>query len=683
MDAKGDRGTFAVVVIADYDDPNLNLNSAGKHAELVGAVFRDLGFGEDCRSGSSSSREIQDWLTDWNPSSRRLLLYWNGHAQSDGDDIALFCGDYRSDKPFAKVSGRQLGQVLADREAVEIVVIVDSCKSGVGVDAITAAFKKSVQDRAFAVGYEPGLAVLSSARAGELAREGVFATALEHILREGPPSPTETYSGWTARDELITPNDLYDALRVHLHSSGAHQQPDFGQVRSVGGFFPFFKNSRHRPSRPDVIVEALRHRAFADSDLIEHFMVKFRGIDTLTADGWYYAPRPGPQDRITDWLKDGHGMLVVTGPPGSGKSALLGWLAAMSSPDYRQHAAKILSDINSSELPPENAISAGIHAKQRTLQECVTFLGEALELAPPGIGWEEPGPLVEQVAQLASRNQSTITILLDALDEAYPADQNRIAVDLLAALAARPRVRVIVGTRPNREDPRRRENPSPPSDGPWTADGPLIRALTSDSNRVVRLDTDPGSSYAIATYTINRLLDANSESPYRTQPELAEVTASKIAEHSNGIFLFARLLARTLVNRCDTIDLKSSDTIALFNGGVAEAFDSDINSYGPDRQRVYDVLAPLAWAEGSGLPRRDIWLTVANALVRAGIRYSEQDIAWVLEHAGAHIVESGEDGQTVYRLYHQAFNDYFQRNVDHVEVQSRITRSLLELVHHR
>ncbi|MEU2102340.1 hypothetical protein [Nocardia sp. NPDC019255] len=672
------HGRFATVVVGEYLDPKLNLPDIGEHAARVATVLRNIGFAEDHREGGSSAAEIQGWLADWQPSSQRLLLYWTGHAQNKGSDIALYGSDYHIGNPLTKVSGHLLTELLTQRSVVEIVVIIDACHSGVGVKGMFNAFDDEVEHQAFTVNREPGLAVLSSARAGEYARDGVFAAALEHILWEGPPSPTDTYSGWTDHDELITPTQLYAALRVHLKRNEARQQPDFSQRRAVNGFF---RNRHYRPRRPDATVETVRHRAFIESDLLEHFLAKFRGIDTPNADGWYYTPRPGPQARITEWLSTDDGVLVITGPPGSGKSALLGWLAAMSTPGYRRHTlAKTGHPEDIVDLPAEHSVDAGIHAKQRSLQECVTYLGQALELTPPADGWLEPGPLIEQITALAEHDNRTITILLDALDEALPADQARIAVDLLAALSHQPRVKVIVGTRPNREDPDRHSGSEAISDGAWTADGPLIRALTTNTDQVLRLDTDPGSTHAITTYTTNRLLDPTT-SPYRDNHDLAAATAAMIAAHSDGIFLFARLIARSLINRTTPLDLNDPDTPALFNGGVAQAFDNDLLNYGTDYRRVYDLLAPLAWAEGSGLPRRDIWLTLANALSRPGVTYTDTDIAWVLEHAGAHIIESGEDGQTVYRLYHQAFNDYFQHNIDNTWVQATITHALLELTY--
>ena len=125
------------------------------------------------------------------------------------------------------------------------------------------------------------------------------------------------------------------------------------------------------------------------------------------------------------------------------------------------------------------------------------------------------------------------------------------------------------------------------------------------------------------------------------------------------------------------LDLYSEDARELLSGGVGDAFAADLDRYGSDRRRVADFLAPLAWAEGAGLPRRQVWLALANALAdgtRGGSEYSDSDLAWVLENAGAHIVESGEDGQTVYRLYHRAFSDYFRRQRDPSDVQARIAR---------
>ena len=50
---------------------------------------------------------------------------------------------------------------------------------------------------------------------------------------------------------------------------------------------------------------------------------------------------------------------------------------------------------------------------------------------------------------------------------------------------------------------------------------------------------------------------------------------------------------------------------------------------------------------------RGVWEAAATALSPEGVVYQAADLDWVLEHYGHYIVEDGEDGEAVYRLYHQ------------------------------
>jgi uncharacterized protein (DUF779 family) len=90
---------------------------------------------------------------------------------------------------------------------------------------------------------------------------------------------------------------------------------------------------------------------------------------------------------------------------------------------------------------------------------------------------------------------------------------------------------------------------------------------------------------------------------------------------------------------------------------------------------VNDILAALAWGEGKGLTRR-VWPLVASTLSLTSAPYSDGDVAWVLEHAGWHIIEAGEDGQAVYRLAHQAFADHYRSRADLENANARITEAL-------
>jgi WD40 repeat protein len=69
--------------------------------------------------------------------------------------------------------------------------------------------------------------------------------------------------------------------------------------------------------------------------------------------------------------------------------------------------------------------------------------------------------------------------------------------------------------------------------------------------------------------------------------------------------------------------------------------------------------------------------TGTNPLTRASARFvDDDDVTWVLGHAGWHIIEAGEDGQAVYRLAHQALADHYHDKSDETETQGRIVDAL-------
>jgi hypothetical protein len=141
-----------------------------------------------------------------------------------------------------------------------------------------------------------------------------------------------------------------------------------------------------------------------------------------------------------------------------------------------------------------------------------------------------------------------------------------------------------------------------------------------------------------------------------------------VALRADGVFLYARIVSRTLRD-LDRLDGELPTT-------ALAAFANDLRTrFGADEQRVDDLLAALAWGEGKGLTRR-VWPRVANALARLSRSYEDDDVAWVLGHAGWHIIEAGEDGQAVYRLGHQALADHYRGRLDKREAQDRIVRAL-------
>ncbi|MEV7413489.1 WD40 repeat domain-containing protein, partial [Streptomyces althioticus] len=79
---------------------------------------------------------------------------------------------------------------------------------------------------------------------------------------------------------------------------------------------------------------------------------------------------------------------------------------------------------------------------------------------------------------------------------------------------------------------------------------------------------------------------------------------------------------------------------------------------GDDAQRATDLLRPLAYAEGQGLPWEDIWAPLASAI--SGRHYTNEDLMWLWRTAGAYVVEATEADRSAYRLYHQSLVEYLR-----------------------
>ena len=183
----------------------------------------------------------------------------------------------------------------------------------------------------------------------------------------------------------------------------------------------------------------------------------------------------------------------------------------------------------------------------------------------------------------------------------------------------------------------------------------------------------------IAEYVKRRLLaegDPTRPTPYRGKAELAGQVAEAVDDKAYPNFLVARLISQTLIEAAEPVDMSRPEWRGQFPSTVGDAFDDYLDRFGADKQRVRDLLRPLAYAEGTGLPWENLWVPLASAI--AGASYTDSDIEWLLDHAGAYIVERSEAGRSVYRLYHQALADHLRRKRQNAEIQRRFTSMLSE-----
>jgi WD40 repeat protein len=639
----------ALIVAQPFCDQWEQLPRAAAAARELADGLTKSGYTVACTELLDGSDKLgaEQALADWFgkiPQDARLILFWTGHGASDGGHYLICRNSPRAGlTAFNAIDAGSLGPVIANCKAEKILVLLDTCYSGQGAAEISSAFARVLAIRSPTPGQERAIAVIASAHPLEKAMEGIFCNAVRSVLFD-----PKAQRLWSEEDVFIHSEFLARAVRKLLPSDVS--RPEY-KADGIGQ--DFIPNPLHHPGQVAEVVEERAWR-LAQSGGGQHFDLAARGIEVGTS-GWYFAGRHRLLKELVKWLESAqHGVRIVTGPPGSGKSAVMGRLATLSDPEYRKAAmqARVLRLVGNEAVPPEGIIDVAIHAKGKTLDDCARAIAQAL-LLPIG---KEVTIDVEALVSAIEGLDRRVTILIDGLDEAASGQGQVIATRLIVPLGRHRQVRVLVGSR------RSVDGAVVPAGE--KRHGPLHSVFGSDAH-IDDLEDESETKEDIAEYVRLRL----AASPKHSNDLVGiAMAAERVSERAGGVFLYARIVSRTLQ------ELVRLD--GALPATALEAFANDLQSrFGAEEQRVDDLLAALAWGQGKGLTRR-VWPQVANAF--AGRSYDDDDVQWVLDHAGWHVIETGEDGQAVYRLGHQALADHYQGHHEATEAQGRIVRALTE-----
>ena len=296
------------------------------------------------------------------------------------------------------------------------------------------------------------------------------------------------------------------------------------------------------------------------------------------------------------------------------------------------------------------SITAAMLARGKTADELLAELAASLGVALDA----------ELADTLLSR--PVFTVVIDALDEATdPLKVVEKVISPMAGAASPGRgPRLLVATRRYQH---------------------LLGSLPA-AQVTVDLDQDTyHDDTDTAEYVTKVLLaadDPDSPTPYRDEPGLARLVARQVAAIAGRSFLIAQIAARTLARTPRALGPAEVSADGARWRDVGAAFDRDLERYGGKAYRIRDLLTPLAWAEGAGLPR-ELWAPLTG-VIADDETYTQADITWLLEQAGFYLVETLDQERSVYRLYHEQFAEHLRTARRSGTAHERITAELLRHV---
>lgn len=361
-----------------------------------------------------------------------------------------------------------------------------------------------------------------------------------------------------------------------------------------------------------------RERASAERQreaFARHFLPKARASVRTDGVTWDFTGRRQALRRIVTWLTDpadNRRGLVVSGGPGSGKTAVLGLIASLADPRHYAHVPMDRVGLREESLPAPNSFTTVIHAA-----------GLKAEM------------IVDAVAHAARRSTTSVpVVLVDAVDEA---DEPELLVDeVLKHLLLDGSVRLLLGMRTE------------------------LATRLDDLCDMVDLDGDFADPEGLRRHVEHVLLQATRDSPFRRAPEgTVSRVAEGVARVAEPSFLVGRLLARMLAARAEPPDLRPGWETELprLPGEILER-DLTERLGREQAERALDLLRPLAFAEGNGLPDEDIWAGLAGRM--AGRHYDHDDVLWLREHVGSYAVRSTDQGHTVYQPHHLSLAEHLR-----------------------
>ena len=518
-------------------------------------------------------------------------------------------------------------------QAPRTLFVLDTCHSGAAADPAWSGDVPAEDLRGWV------LAASARDRSAYNARlSKAVAEALGDIRRnEFGVDPSEQWVPWTLfRDRVRN--------QVERDQDDIHQQRVTASRTDRDVDLPFLANPRfHPPSHidraslaaPDGLGE------FLDP---EHFTTRASGrpgqaaANTIGA----FVGRVEELRNVTRWIDErssGDAVRVITGSPGTGKSALLGILVCAAHPRLRTTTALIWA--RASTVPQEQSFVAAVHARALTVSQVTASI--ALQLGLTTQRDPSEGSAVSQtdlISALAAAETPAL-IVIDALDECANVAALTELIETLASGQRRsgdPLCHLLIGTR---------------SGEGWHAINRWLSALTPQ--QIINLDETP-----------RHVLNGELEDYFRSalpsaMTSLARRLADKLVEAQTGrsewgAFLVASLYSQYLQRRSSEGPTDSTAILTAMPTTLPAVVDLDLRADG-DPVLPWELLSCLAWTKGSGAPLHLIQRLLSSAFHIDG-EVGLSDTIAALDRVRFYLRSTVDElGQTVYRPFHQSIID--------------------------
>ncbi|WP_439656505.1 hypothetical protein ACSHWB_29320 [Lentzea sp. HUAS TT2] len=538
-----------------------------------------------------------------------LVALWSGHAIPVAGNLRLLARD--NDGVVDGIMLHEFALWCAASGAHQVLIIIDACYSGAQLDEAVRTVA-AVQEELLA-GQVHWAGVLVSCSSVETARDGLFGGKLRNLLRAGPTAD-EDARRWSDRIALVDGGAVGTALLNAWDSD--IQRPRFMQYGSA------------QPMLPNPL--------YAANTVVKHLLLAARGGDSADNRSWFTG-RTAQVDKVVSWVKSGvAGLRVVTGSPGTGKSAVVGRVVSLSNSAERDLLLSSGPSFRHAD-PGPGSVDAAVHARAMDADRVADLLSRQLVAAGLVPAPEGPRRGAAELVGVVSALPTPPVLVVDGLDEAR-GESFSIATSLLTKLAAY--AVVIVSTRQAHR---------------VAGGAPLLTELSPVE--VLDLD-DAGSESDVREYVVARLGPGAEQSTVDELARLPFLTAWMITD-------------QVLANGGG--DLKFS---------LEAAFDRELAKVPSARA----LLTALTWSYGAGFPEAE-WMAVAQAL--SGEEFSRDDITAVLTELGRHVVQDGEEGTAVFKLTHQTFADHLRpqfapsRDLVFAPEAEKVACALIELYRQR